>query len=374
MQRARPMSEPWIDGFLALARIGGRLRPGTAARLVEVYPDPREALGRGPGPLGRLGELGAGEVDALGSFDAWDEMRAERERCADLGIRLIPLGPAPYPRLLTRIFDPPPVLYLCGTLSPADVAAVGLVGSRHASRYGLAAARAIGQGLARQGVTVVSGLALGVDAEAHRGALEGRGRTLAVLGCGVDRIYPRSNRRLRERIEASGAVLSELPLGTPPLPHHFPPRNRIVSGLSLGVVVAEAARASGSLITARSASEQGRTVFALPGPVDARGTEGPLDLLRRGAIAIGSADHVVEDLRPILDRLGHRAPTSTAEDGAPAAGGRVLRELGPTPRSLDELLERTGLDRGTLATLLLDLELEGRVRRSADGAYVAREL
>ena len=210
----------------------------------------------------------------------------EIERASKLGVEVLTLEDDRYPHALRFIFDPPPLLYVRGRLERADLEAIAIVGSRDASPYGLSTAERLGRELAAEGVTVVSGLAIGIDAAAHRGALAAGGRTIAVLGSGIDRIYPLRHTRLAAEIAESGAVVSELPFGTPPLAHHFPLRNRIVCGLSLGVVVVEATEKSGSLITARLALEQGRSVLAVPGEAGLDRTRGVHRLIRRGATLV----------------------------------------------------------------------------------------
>lgn len=369
-----------LRGHVALALLHTRLRPGTAGRLARRAPRPSEVLGRGPGAIAGIRPLAAGELEALASFTDWARVDEEIDRATDLGAWLLAIDDPRYPKRLAAIPDPPALLYVRGSLEERDDLALAIVGSRHASRYGLTAARGFGKHLARAGLTVVSGLAHGIDQAAHEGALEAEGRTLAVLGCGVDVDYPRHGCALRDRIARQGALVSEFPLGTAPLKQNFPVRNRIVSALSLGVVVIEAARQSGSLITARAALDQGREVFALPGPVDQASHAGTLDLLRQGARAVGAPAHVLEDLgldaEPVVEpaapltegQLGPRR-LSTRE----TAARQVLAAIALTPVSFDALLARTALEPTALAAVLLDLELDGLVERANDGTYVAHD-
>src|SRR5438874_3259706 len=207
-----------------------------------------------------------------------------------------------YPVLLRNIPDPPPLLYVDGQVEPVDVQAVAIVGSRHATLYGIRIARTLAEELSRLGFTVVSGMARGIDRVAHEGALAAGGRTLAVLGCGLDVAYPPDHTQLRAQVAEAGALLTEFPLGSPPLAAHFPRRNRILSGLSLGVVVVEAAEGSGSLITAKLAAEQGREVFAVPGPIDAPTSRGTHGLLKQGAKLTETVDDILDELLPQLQQ------------------------------------------------------------------------
>jgi DNA processing protein len=279
-----------------------------------------------------------------------------------------------YPALLRTIPDPPPLLYLQGTLLETDRYAVAIVGTRKVSAAGRILAEELARELTEMGFTIVSGLARGVDAAAHRGALAGKGRTIGVMGCGLDRTYPADHRQLRETIERQGAVLSELPLGAAPHSYHFPRRNRIISGLSLGVVVTEAAIESGSLITARLAGEQGREVFAVPGFVKAENSRGPNSLIKDGARLIESAKDILEELLPQLDVTfpGRRHAEARSQP-------RLL--LGPTetlvydalsvlPQSVDDVIRRSGLPAAQVAAILLSLELKNHIRQLPGNEYV----
>jgi DNA processing protein len=264
-----------------------------------------------------------------------------------------------YPAALRVIADPPRTVYVRGTLRDEDKAAVAIVGSRRASAYGVAVAERLGRELASCGVTVVSGLARGVDAAGHRGALAGGGRTIAVLGCGVDVVYPPEHRRLMAQIIEAGAVVSEFPPGTPPLPHHFPQRNRLISGLGLGVVVVEGRERSGALLTADCALEQGREVFAVPGSIFDETSRTPHRLLQQGAKLVAR----VED---ILDELGLAAlrPLSTAVSPVRLEGveAEVHAQLGLQPQHPDALALRCRLPVAEVSRALTVLEVRGLVR------------
>ncbi len=282
---------------------------------------------------------------------------------------ILRLKDAGYPKALRATFDPPSVLYVGGELLPDDVQAVAVVGSRHASAYGLSAAEAIARDLASAGVTVVSGLAVGIDSAAHRGALAAGGRTIAVLGCGIDVAYPRRNQKLACEIAKQGAVVSEFNPGTPPEAWRFPRRNRIVAGLSLGVVVVEAGEKSGSLITARLGLEAGRDVFAVPGEIGLARTRGTHRLLREGAKLVECGADVLEEVAPwLLPPSASGQPRSP--DGEPSPEARsVLEAFDGSVVHVDRLIARSGLGAARTLEILLDLELRGAVRRHPGMLY-----
>ena len=297
---------------------------------------------------------------------------------------IVSLGDLRYPQALLDTEDPPLLLYLMGPASllqhqpfPSD-RCLAVVGSRNPTAQGAENARLFARALCGAGLTIVSGLALGVDAAAHEGALEAAtsagsiAATIAVVGTGLDRVYPRKNLDLAHRIAAHGLIVSEYPLGTPPLPANFPKRNRIISGLSQGTLVVEAALASGSLITARMAAEQGREVFAIPGSIHAPQSRGCHALIRQGAKLVESAQDVLEELKipattvPGLPQEGVNAPGAAASD---ETEDPVLAALGYDPMGLDALIARTGMDASTLQVALLELELDGRVARLPGGLF-----
>ena len=298
-------------------------------------------------------------------------------RCAigaavSISISSVSPADACFPTALAAIHDPPHTLWVKGDLDVLRSASVAIVGSRAASPYALEVARQLGADLARRRVTVVSGLARGVDSAAHRGALEGGGRTIAVFGCGVDVVYPPEHRELAERIAQHGALVSEFPPGMPPLKHNFPQRNRLISGLSLAVVVVEAAEGSGSLITADFALEQGRAVLAVPGNVLGGRNYGAHALLRDGAKLVECADDILEELPPGMRDLGLGIREAKESRKAnPASQDPVLRSMDDGDAyDLDEIAERSGVDRMKLLPRLLELELAGAVRRVDGGRFV----
>ncbi len=292
-----------------------------------------------------------------------------------LKIQTLTLFDQSYPARLKTIPDPPPLLYVSGSLLPKDEVAVAIVGGRRATPSGRLITEEIAKDLADCGATIVSGLARGIDAAAHRGALAANGRTIAVLGCGIDRTYPSEHHRLRQNIEAHGAVLSELPIGAAPQGHHFPRRNRIISGLSLGVLVGEAAIDSGSLITAKLALEQGREVFAVPGSIKEEACRGSNRLIKEGAKLIESAQDILEEILPQVDarqrallRLDHAVLDAPASLGKEEA--LVYDALSYEARSIDAIIEGTRLSAAEVSATLLALELNGRIRQLPGQQYI----
>jgi DNA processing protein len=286
------------------------------------------------------------------------------------------LGDPLYPPALLQTEDPPPLLYLLGqveALACMDGRALAVVGSRNPTPQGVAHATAFARSFVQAGLTVVSGLALGIDGAAHAGALEGANgqalSTVAVVGTGLDRVYPSRHRELAHRIAQHGVLMSELPLGTPPLSPNFPRRNRIIAGLSQGTLVVEAALASGSLITARLAIEQNREVFAIPGSIHSPQSRGCHALIRQGAKLVETAQDVLEELRlpAAADREAEPATDTASPDAADA--DPLLAGLGHDPVSLDALAARTGYDTATLQARLLDLELDGQLARLPGGLF-----
>ncbi len=286
----------------------------------------------------------------------------EASRARRSGLCLLGRGSDGYPRRLARIYDPPLVLYVWGHLEPEEgETSLAIVGSRAASPPGRSLARRIARELAAGGVSVVSGLARGIDTAAHQGALDARGRTIAVLGCGLDRVYPPENAGLAAQVAASGAVVSEFPLGTPPLPGHFPRRNRLIAGWGRGVLVVEAAARSGALGTVRCALEEGREVMAVPGHPTSRGSEGVNALIRDGATLVRDAGDVAAELGVSLDQ----GEPSCAE------GQPLLELLRPgAPMSLEALREQSGMQVPELLARLGALELLARVERLPGPLFV----
>jgi len=286
------------------------------------------------------------------------------------GVTILALGDEAYPARLKEIHDPPLALYQRGTWMERDAIAIGIVGARRASFYGQQVSERLAYDLALRGVTIVSGLARGIDAAAHRGALKAGGRTIAVLGSGLNQIYPPEHAELATQVAAQGILLSEYPMTAEPLPHHFPQRNRLISGLSLGVVVVEATQRSGALITADCALEQGRDVFAVPGHIDSPASRGTHHLLKQGAKLVTSVDDILEELR-LSPMPVSETPKPTAEPGAPVAIADVseterllIGQLSADePVDVDGLSEKTGLPASTCTATLLQLELKRVVKQ-----------
>ncbi|HEY1392325.1 MAG TPA: DNA-processing protein DprA [Methylibium sp.] len=338
-----------------------QIGPVAARKLLAALGSPQAIFEASAGAL--RGLLGEKEAQALQTapeslpalLDAtWTWLQTEPGR------HLLTLGDADYPAALLECADPPLLLYAIGRLETLRRPALAVVGSRNPTPQGLQNATAFAESLSRAGLAIVSGLALGIDGAAHEGALRAAGSTIAVVGTGLDRVYPKQHRELAHRIGERGLLLSEYPLGMPPLAPNFPKRNRIISGLARGTLVVEAALQSGSLITARLAAEMGREVFAIPGSIHAPQSRGCHALIEQGAKLVDSAQDVLEELRLELAAVPI-APSVPAAAGA--AKDAVLDALGYDPVNLDALSARTGMDPAALSARLLELELEGQVAR-----------
>ncbi len=287
---------------------------------------------------------------------------------------IITLADPIYPPLLREIDDPPPLLFVNGDPNSLKTPQLGIVGSRNPSPGGQENARNFAKSLAQAGLTITSGLALGIDAAAHQGALLGHGVTIAVTGTGLDRVYPARHRNLAHQIAAAGALISEFPIGTPPLADHFPRRNRIISGLSLGTLVVEAAPLSGSLITARLAAEQGREVFAIPGSIHNPLARGCHALIRQGAKLVETVEDIIEELGPLAKlnySLNHDVEHSTGHDTPDLDSQqlKLLENMGYDPVSVDTLVGHANLTTEQVSAILLVLELQGVVSSAAGGLY-----
>lgn len=334
-------------------------RFGTAARILAATPDELRTV---PHIGDRLADSFARAMRAV-------DLQRELDLVARHQVQLVPLGSPTYPEPLATLADAPPLFYMRGTLRAEDGKAVALVGSRRCTAYGKRVAERLALELARAGYTVVSGLARGIDAAAHRGALAAGGRTLAVLAGGLSRIYPPEHGELARAVEAAGALLSEASMDQEPLPGMFPARNRLISGLSRGVVIVEAAARSGALITARHAAEQGRHVFAVPGPIDSDASAGALQLLRDGAVLVRGAEDILEELE------GIKAAQPAAREPAPALEPleRSLWDLlAGGPRHLDVLTQQLGLPVAQVSSTLLLMEMKKLVQRLPGNQYARR--
>lgn len=275
--------------------------------------------------------------------------------------KILTLNDDHYPARLKEIYDPPPLIYMRGEIQKEDELAVAIVGSRKTTSYGRWITEKIGRDLASHGVTVISGMARGIDSVAHQGAIQGGGRTIAVLGCGIDVVYPPENRSLYDQIIEHGAVLSEFPMGSPPEGGHFPRRNRIISGLSIGTVIVQASADSGSLITANYALEQGREVFAVPGNVGAEGSRGTNRLIKEGAKLVESSEDILEDILPQWRRRKEEEliQTESLLSHLTQEERNLYELIEESPMHIDRIIQRSQLDPGKAASLLLNLELKG---------------
>ncbi|HEV3343590.1 MAG TPA: DNA-processing protein DprA [Pirellulales bacterium] len=350
--------------------IGPRLRQ----LLLERFGSPAAVFAASQSELRSVPGIGAKLASAVLRAREEIDVAAELEHCRRHGVSIVPLGSADYPRALSEIADPPGVLFVRGAVEPRDALSIAIVGSRHATRYGSMIAERLAASLSRAGLTIISGLARGVDAAAHRGALSAGGRTIAVLGSGVLNIYPPEHADLAKEVIAHGAVVGEAPVRSAPLSGAFPQRNRLISGMSLGVVVVEAALQSGALITARHAMEQGRDVFAVPGPVDSRTSRGCHQLIRDGAKLVETADDVLEELGPLMapaprddGSLVHHPAELLLND----AEQRILGAVGTSATAIDQVIADCGLPTPQVLAALSVLEMRRLIKRIS-GNYVVR--
>ncbi|MGC8494092.1 MAG: DNA-processing protein DprA [Syntrophobacteraceae bacterium] len=343
----------------------------TILRLVEIFGSPEKVLAASPKELSLRGPSRDMALGALGAKKFAKDPQAEFLYLKKNGFRMVCRNDADYPANLSQIPDPPAVLFVSGELLPRDLAAIAVVGSRYASPAGVLFAERLSSDLTSCGLTVVSGFAMGIDSAAHRGALKAGGRTLAVLGCGLDINYPSINSDLRRRIGRNGGLLTEFVSGTPPSAGNFPARNRIISGLSLGVVVVEAAERSGSLITARLALEQGREVFAVPGMAQSMRSKGTHKLIKQGAKLVENAEDVLEEIRPLL-RTGQSLPGAVPlcatgaiahkqEEARGPEEKTLLKILDKIPKQIDQIALEAGMPVQRALAILLELELMGLV-------------
>jgi DNA processing protein len=306
-------------------------------------------------------------ISGIQNFKEAKRIRKELKEVKKRGFQMVSFADDEYPNNLRQIHDPPPILYIHGK-QLADIGpAISIVGSRHPTSYGLAMTRDLSSGLAGFGLTVVSGMARGIDTAAHEGALAVHGKTVAVLGCGLGTIYPAENKRLNDKIAEFGAVISEFPLHAGPEAHHFPIRNRIISGMSVGTVIVEATTRSGSLITARCATEQGREVFAVPGSVRSFKSTGTHQLIKEGAKLVENVTDIIEELNPTLHCQG-TYKESEPKDAVVAVSlslreRRVLEVLTPYPIHIDTIIRQLSMNPGEASGILLQLEIKGVVEQ-----------
>lgn len=372
-----------LSGILPILRRGSPLKFDTSSRddvcawlrltlvprvrlrdhrtLLAAFGSPQHVLAASRAGIAQLCGDGVAEALAKGAQAAMVDA-AMRWLAID-GHHLVTLADSAYPRSLLDIDEPPTVLYARGRLELLNASCLAIVGSRNATAQGARDAEAFAATLSAAGLCIVSGLAAGIDAAAHRGAIAQKGASLAVMGTGADLVYPAGNRKLAEELARNGCLISEFPLATPPDPGNFPRRNRLISGLSRGVLVVEAALKSGSLITARRALDQGRDVFAIPGSIHSPLSKGCHDLIKQGAKLVESAEDILAEIG-----LGGRV-AARSEPPEPTRADPLLDAMGYAPVTMDEIAQRTGFDASALAASLTRLEIEGRVAALAGGLF-----
>jgi DNA processing protein len=374
----------------ALYWLALRMTPGLGTRkagqLLEIFRTPQAIFRASRSELQAAG-LSAGVAQSLASGCAFDDAADQQNQAARAGAFLIPVTDARYPPALRDIFDPPPLLYARGRVELLATLMLGVVGTRRPTAYGGVAASKLSADLAAAGVTVASGMARGIDTAAHRGVLEVGGDTVAVFGCGIDQIYPAENRKLAEEIAKLGLLISEFPMGAPAYPQNFPIRNRIISGMSAGVLVVEGSEYSGSAITAKLAIEQNREVFAVPGNITSKMSWGPNLLIKQGAKLVQEWNDVVVELKPedrrrLVDQCRKRLnlnADNSEETNVPipasvmgSAARDILQRLRPdTPTGLDNLIESLGgTSPSDAIAALFELELAGLVRQLPGKSYI----
>ncbi len=372
--------------WLALKQVSG-IGAILYKRLIDQFKNPEAVFAASEEALWGVEGISESAAKNILTFNAFDAVKREINQIEKEGVQLLTLTDPAYPKLLLSIYDPPPILYTKGTLVESDCYPVAMVGARNMTPYGRSVAERLSGGLARAGITVVSGLAKGIDAVAHRAALVAGGRTVAVLGSGLDCIYPREHQKLADEIAQQGVLISEFPMGTTPEPHHFPQRNRTISGLSLGVVVVEASEKSGSLITSRHAMEQGREVFAVPGSIFSETSSGVHSLIRSGAKLVDQAEDIIEELYPQLRSATRTAvATATANKSLPLVAMKTKKPeikvvlqpeeeaiyglLSMEPKQIDTIIEESHWETAVVSHRLLELELKGVIRQLAGQFYV----
>ena len=380
-----PENSPDIAKWLQLIRADG-VGPVSFAKILKRFGSVDAALGASVSGLTKVEGIGYKTAERIAATREAFDAKAELELAGKLGVWIIHFQDPRYPTMLKRVYDPPPVLYVRGTLGSEDTLSVAIVGSRRCSIYGQEQASRLAHLLAASGFTIVSGLARGIDTAAHQGALAAEGRTIAVQGCGLANVFPPENVKLFELISQSGACLSELPLRYEPLRENFPPRNRIIAGLSLGTIVIEAGLRSGALITAQTALESNREVMAVPGKVDSPLSKGPHQLIKQGAKLIESVDDVMEALGYVGDQLKEYTALAAKEAAEkvetplfePAHFNlkdherRIYETLGREPLHSDQVIAETTLPAGAVHAGLVSLRLKGLIRHLPGNRFARR--
>lgn len=358
--------------WIALNSVKG-LGPVRIKQLLEKFGDPVTVFNQSPSKLVQQGILSESIASQLSDSSVFRFAQEQLDWAEKLNVSVITLADKSFPPYLKEIFAPPPVLYAKGKISILQKHAVAIVGTRMPTAYGNKVTDLICRQLVEQKVVIVSGLARGIDTSAHQSCINNRGETIAVLGCGIDRCYPSENRNLAEKIIADGVLLSEFPLGTPPEAYNFPRRNRIISGISAAVLVVEAGVRSGSLITANYALQQGREIFAVPGPVTSPMSMGTFNLIKDGATPARSGYEIAESLKVTTIPLNHQIscpPLSLSLELLQDSEKNVYEQLCNMPVRIDELSIKTGIPVAGLYPLLLNLELKGLIRQISGQSYV----
>ena len=354
------------EAFVALNMID-HVGPVRVRQLLEHFGDAASILKASKQQLLRVRGIGEDIADSIASWEKSVDLASELKRCDEFGCHIVTQEDAEYPELLRQIYDPPVVLYVKGTLDNKDKNGVAMVGSRQTTHYGIEVARKLAYQLAYIGVTVVSGGARGIDTAAHQGALSGKGRTICVLGTGINIVFPPENAELFERISASGAVISQYPFNRKADKQSFAIRNRIVAGMTLGTVVVEANLTSGALITANFATEYGRQVFAVPGRIDSPRSKGCHDLIKKGAKLCEGAEDILSEFEYLFP--ASNKPPSASETGVlpalelPENEQKVYDVLDGDPTPIDDVIRRSGLPSSAVSVALLSLEMKRIVRQ-----------
>lgn len=342
-------------------------------RLIKKFGSAEAVLGAGLSELKNVEGVREEAARMIAGKRFISDPEKEIKKAGEYNARIITYNDPGYPPLLKKIHSPPMVLYVRGADIPKSRTFIAVVGSRNPTHYGLSAAERIGIGLAQRGVGVVSGMAKGIDSAAHKGCMEGKGFTIAVIGTGIDRVYPSSNKKLSDQISERGAVISEFPINSPPEPRNFPIRNRVISGLSRGVVVVEATKKSGSLITASMALEQGRDVFAVPGSIDSFKSTGTHLLIKQGAKLVENADDILEEFRfgdrPVQESIGFEGMDHTLPE-LNESEKKVYEILGDYPIHIDEIVRQGEMDAAKVSSALMGLELKGLARQLMGKRFV----
>jgi DNA processing protein len=352
---------------LALSQLSG-IGNVTYKRLIGHFGSAREIFEAGDKRLNEIPWIGKEKIKVIISFNGWESIKERIKEVEDKGAVILALEDEEYPERLKKIHDAPPVLYIKGSFTEKDEFPIAVVGSRHASSYGNTSAAKIASGLAEKGITVVSGMARGIDSVAHRAAITTGGRTIAVLGSGIDVVYPPEGRGLYNDIVKKGIVISEFPPGTKPEPSNFPRRNRIISGLSVGVVIIEASETSGALITADLAVNQDREVFAVPGNINSARSKGTNKLIKKGARLVDNAEDILDELKFILGEDFYLESTEHQRrhldnESLTDEEKKVLESLSTQPVHIDIVIDETGFRSEVVSRILLELELKGFLRQ-----------